>query len=70
MSTIPPNIAHSMVLEDLYLKLVNGNRDHSKFGISHTIKHELLNKKYIEKLIKIYKAECRVCSNKNLNLYF
>ena len=71
LSTIPPNVAHSMVfLEDsIFLNLVNGNRDHSKFGISHTIKHELLNKKYIEKLIKIYKAECRVCSNKNLKTY-
>ena len=39
LSTIPPYVAHTMVfLEDsVFLNLVNGEREHENYGITHTI---------------------------------
>lgn len=71
LSTIPPNVAHTMIfLEDsIFLNLVNGNREHSKFDISHTLKYELVNNDFATSLTKIYKSKCRVCNNKKLYSY-
>ena len=51
LSTIPPNVSHTMIfLEDsTLLNLVNGERDHKNYGITHTIPHKLVD----EKLLKI-----------------
>ena len=56
-------------MENSILNLVNGDREHSKYGISHTIQHELITNNYAEELVKIYKSNCRICSNKNLITY-
>ena len=71
LSTIPPYVAHTMVfLEDcIFLNLVNGEREHQNYGLTHTIKHDLIDKEFSNNLINIYKRECRVCGEKKLKLY-
>lgn len=70
LSTIPPNVAHTMVfLEDsVFLNLVNGERDHKNYGMTHTLKYELVGRKLGDLLIESYKTECRVCGG-GLNHY-
>ena len=62
LSIIPPNVAHTMVfLEDsVLLNLVNGERDHKNYGMTHTLKHSLVDKDLSKLLINSYKTECRV----------
>jgi len=56
LSVIPPNVAHTMIfLEDsLFLNLVNGEREHENYGITHTIPHILVDDEYKNELIKKY----------------
>jgi nucleoside-diphosphate-sugar epimerase/2-polyprenyl-3-methyl-5-hydroxy-6-metoxy-1,4-benzoquinol methylase/dTDP-4-dehydrorhamnose 3,5-epimerase-like enzyme len=70
LSTIPPNVAHTMVfLEDsVFLNLVNGEREHKNYGMTHTLKYELIDKHLGELLVNSYKTECRVCGGR-LNHY-
>lgn len=71
LSTIPPYVAHTMVfLEDsIFLNLVNGDREHSKYGITHTIPYELVDKNLFEILKSYYKDSCRVCGEDSLVPY-
>ena len=59
MSTIPPYVAHTMVfLEDsIFLNLVNGEREHDNYGITHTLKYNLVENKLSEDLLDTYKTE-------------
>ena len=70
LSTIPPYVAHTMVfLEDsLFLNLVNGEREHQNYGITHTIPHKLVDEKLFNNLINNYVTKCRVCEG-GLNHY-
>ena len=70
LSTIPPNVAHTMVfLEDsIFLNLVNGEREHKNYGMTHTKKYDLVNENFGHSLIENYKTECRVCGG-GLNHY-
>ena len=70
LSTIPPNVAHTMVfLEDsIFLNLVDGEREHSNYGLTHTLKYDLVNEDLANILLKYYKTECRVCGE-GLNHY-
>lgn len=45
MSVIPPNVAHAMLfLEDsMFLNLVAGERDHDKYGVTHTYPYKLID---------------------------
>ena len=63
LSTIPPYVAHTMVfLEDsIFLNLVNGEREHQNYGITHTIPHKLVDEKLFNNLIDSYVTSCRVC---------
>tara|TARA_A100001388_G_scaffold257211_1_gene222868 strand:- start:883 stop:3426 length:2544 start_codon:yes stop_codon:yes gene_type:complete len=63
LSTIPPYVAHTMVfLEDsIFLNLVNGEREHQNYGITHTIPYKLVNEKLVNNLIDSYVTSCRVC---------
>ena len=63
LSTIPPNVSHTMIfLEDsILLNLVNGERDHKNYGITHTIPHQLVDEHLYKNLIESYKIDCRVC---------
>ena len=55
LSIMPPMVAHTMIfIEDsVFLNLVNGNRDHDKFG-EHTIRYELVKPEEVEEYIKKY----------------
>ena len=68
LSIIKPNVAHTMVFtkDTVFLNLVRGERDHDNYGITHTIKHELVNEKEKDLLLSCYKFDCRSCGNKNL----
>ncbi len=63
LSTIPPYVAHTMVfLEDsIFLNLVNGEREHQNYGITHTIPYKLVDEKLFNNLIDSYVTICRVC---------
>jgi nucleoside-diphosphate-sugar epimerase/SAM-dependent methyltransferase len=63
LSTIPPYVAHTMVfLEDsIFLNLVNGEREHNNYGVTHTIPHKLVDEKLFNNLLDSYVTSCRVC---------
>ena len=63
LSTIPPYVAHTMVfLEDsIFLNLVNGEREHDNYGVTHTIPHKLVDEKLLNNLVDSYVKNCRVC---------
>ncbi len=65
LSIIKPNVAHTMVFtkDTTFLNLVRGERDHENYGITHTIKHEFVDKKERDLLLENYKFDCRSCGN-------
>jgi len=65
LSTIPPYVAHTMVfLEDsIFLNLVNGEREHQNYGVTHTIPYKLVNEKLFNNLINSYVTSCRICGS-------
>jgi len=67
-SIIKPNVAHTMVFskDTTFLNLVRGERDHENYGITHTIKHILVDEKEKDLLLSCYKFDCRSCGNTNL----
>ena len=68
ISTIKPNVAHTMVFtkDTTFLNLVRGERDHENYGITHTIRHMFVDKKEKNLLLECYKFDCRSCGNTNL----
>jgi nucleoside-diphosphate-sugar epimerase/SAM-dependent methyltransferase len=68
LSVIKPNVAHTMVFtkDSIFLNLVRGNRDHDKYGITHTIPYLLVEPKMSVELIESVVTACRSCSSKNL----
>ncbi len=68
LSVIKPNVAHTMVFtkDTTFLNLVRGERDHDNYGITHTIKNEIVDEKEKNLLLECYKFECRSCGNTNL----
>ena len=68
ISIIKPNVAHTMIFskDTTFLNLVRGERDHENYGITHTIKHVLVDEKEKNLLISCYKFDCRSCGNTNL----
>ena len=67
-SIIKPNVAHTMIFskDTTFLNLVRGERDHENYGITHTIKHVLVDEKEKDLLLSCYKFDCRSCGNTNL----
>ena len=67
-SIIKPNVAHTMIFskDTTFLNLVRGERDHENYGITHTIKHVLVDEKEKDLLLGCYKFDCRSCGNTNL----
>ena len=49
-----------------FLNLVRGERNHENYGITHTVRHVIINEKEKNLLLSCYKYECRSCGNKNL----
>ena len=70
LSTIPPNVAHTMIfLEDsIFLNLVRGERSHENFDKTHTLKYELVQEELLDTYIKYFKNTCRVCDSKKIIL--
>ena len=66
-SIIKPNVAHAMVFsrDTTFLNLVRGDREHENYGITHTIKHVLVDEKEKKLLLSCYKFDCRSCGNTN-----
>jgi len=63
-----PNVAHAMVFtkDSTFLNLVRGEREHDNYGITHTIRHILVDEKEKKLLMSTYKFECRSCGKYNL----
>ena len=70
LSTIPPNIAHTMVFteDSVLLNLVTGDREHKNYGITHTYKHDLIDSKLASFILENYKLNCRACNSDQLEL--
>ena len=68
LSIIKPNVAHTMVFtkDTTFLNLVRGERDHEKYGISHTIRHWFVDEKERNMLMSCYKFDCRSCGETKL----
>ena len=52
--------------DTVFLNLVRGEREHENYGITHTIKHNLVSEKEKDTLLKIYKFDCRSCGSHDL----
>jgi nucleoside-diphosphate-sugar epimerase/2-polyprenyl-3-methyl-5-hydroxy-6-metoxy-1,4-benzoquinol methylase/quercetin dioxygenase-like cupin family protein len=63
-----PNVAHTMVFtqDSIFLNLVRGEREHSNYGITHTLPHVMVDEKEKDMLVKNYKIQCRSCNSSNL----
>jgi len=63
-----PNAAHAMVFskDTIFLNLVRGEREHDNYGVTHTIRHVLVDDNEKDLLLNCYKFECRSCENSNL----
>jgi methylation protein EvaC len=63
-----PNAAHAMVFskDTIFLNLVRGEREHDNYGVTHTIRHVLVDDNEKDLLLSCYKFECRSCGNTKL----
>ena len=63
-----PNAAHTMVFskDTIFLNLVRGEREHDNYGVTHTIKHVLVDENEKDLLLGCYKFDCRSCGNTKL----
>ncbi len=63
-----PNTAHAMVFpkDTVFLNLVRGEREHDNYGVTHTIKHVLVDDNEKNLLLSCYKFDCRACGNDKL----
>ena len=63
-----PNTAHAMVFPEdtVFLNLVRGEREHDNYGVTHTIRHVLVDDNEKDLLLNIYKFDCRSCGNTKL----
>ena len=63
-----PNVAHAMVFtkDSTFLNLVRGEREHKNYGVTHTIRHVLVDDKEKKLLMSSYKFNCRSCEGFNL----
>ncbi len=68
LSIIKPNVAHTMVFtkDTVFLNLVRGEREHKNYGVTHTIKKDIIDEKEKNFLLNNYKFNCRSCDNSNL----
>jgi len=63
-----PNVAHAMVFskDSVFLNLVRGEREHENYGVTHTIRHVLVDEKEKKLLMSSYKFDCRSCGGLDL----
>ena len=62
------NTAHAMVFpkDTVFLNLVRGEREHENYGVTHTIRHVLVDDSEKDLLLNSYKFDCRSCGNTKL----
>jgi len=63
-----PNVAHAMVFtqDSIFFNLVRGEREHKNYGVTHTIKHVIVNEEEKNLLMSCYKFDCRSCGSFNM----
>jgi len=63
-----PNTAHAMVFskDTVFLNLVRGEREHENYGVTHTVRHLLVDNNEKDLLLSCYKFDCRSCGNTKL----
>jgi len=63
-----PNTAHAMVFskDTVFLNLVRGEREHENYGVTHTVRHILVDDNEKNLLLSCYKFDCRSCGNTKL----
>ena len=63
-----PNTAHAMVFprDTVFLNLVRGEREHDNYGVTHTVRHVLVDENEKNLLLDTYKFNCRSCGNTEL----
>ena len=63
-----PNIAHAMIFskDSVFLNLVRGEREHKNYGVTHTIRHVLVDEEEKKLLMSCYKFDCRTCGSLKL----
>jgi len=63
-----PNTAHAMVFsqDTIFLNLVRGEREHENYGVTHTVRHILVDDSEKNLLLSCYKFDCRSCGNTKL----
>ncbi len=63
-----PNTAHAMVFpkDTIFLNLVRGEREHDNYGVTHTVRHVLVEDEEKNLLLNSYKFDCRSCGNTKL----
>ena len=68
LSIIKPNVAHTMIFtkDSEFLNLVRGERDHDKYGVTHTIPYQLVDQKKASMLLATVTTSCRSCSSTEL----
>lgn len=68
IAVIQPNVAHTMVFlqDSVFLNLVRGEREHSNYGITHTIPYILVDDTHKDTVLANYKHNCRSCGHTDL----
>ena len=63
-----PNVAHAMIFskDSVFLNLVRGEREHENYGVTHTIRHVLVDEQEKKLLMSCYKFDCRTCGSLKL----
>ena len=63
-----PNVAHTMIFpkDTVFLNLVRGEREHDNYGVTHTVRHILVDENEKDLLLSCYKFNCRSCGNTKL----
>ena len=64
------NVAHAMVFSEdsVFLNLVRGEREHENYGVTHTIRHVLVDEKEKKLLMSCYKFDCMSCGSLKLKI--
>jgi 2-polyprenyl-3-methyl-5-hydroxy-6-metoxy-1,4-benzoquinol methylase len=52
--------------DTIFLNLVRGEREHDNYGVTHTIRHVLVDDNEKDLLLNSYKFDCRSCGNTKL----
>lgn len=68
LAVIQPNVAHAMIFlkDSVVLNLIRGDRDHDKYGVTHTIPYPLVDDKFRIDILKNYVYCDLITGSRNL----